>query len=186
MSHFGTYRLRPMKEKDLEKVLGWRNSERIRSNMFSSHIITLDEHRAWFKSLTQKKKDIYMIFERENLPLGVVYFTNINFINNTCNWGFYLGEENLPKGTGLIMGYLGINYAFEDLKMNLLSGEVLSFNIPSINYHKKLGFVKKNSSKSKILREGRYYEVTCFDISKNRWEFEKRKLKYFLTVGDKL
>lgn len=41
----GDYALRSIKESDLEQLLVWRNSDRIRTKMLNQHIITMDEHR---------------------------------------------------------------------------------------------------------------------------------------------
>jgi len=40
--------LRPIEEGDLATVLEWRNSERIRANMYTDHLISREEHRAGF------------------------------------------------------------------------------------------------------------------------------------------
>lgn len=180
MSKFEAYGLRLMEEKDLRKVLKWRNSERIRSNMFTSHIITMGEHRNWFQNLTKQKKDIYMIFERENSPLGVVHFTQMDNVNYSCSWGFYLGEENLPRGTGLVMGYLGVNYAFHELKINKLCGKVLSYNKPSLNFHKKLGFIEEGRFQKHVLKNGKYHDVIFFGIFKDKWDVKKTEIEQLI------
>ena len=48
-------RLRAMTESDLPRVLSWRNAEDVRKNMYTSHIITEPEHRAWWASSSQTR-----------------------------------------------------------------------------------------------------------------------------------
>ena len=50
--------LRMLEYRDLDLVLQWRNTDRIRKNMFSDHIISVDEHYQWFSSLDKKKTGI--------------------------------------------------------------------------------------------------------------------------------
>ena len=94
------YQLRPLQESDLEMVLSWRNSERVRANMYTDHIISLEEHQTWFKKIKDEPTVDYLICEFQNHPIGLVNFTNIDKNNNKCYWGFYLGETTTPLGGG--------------------------------------------------------------------------------------
>lgn len=163
------YRLRPMEEADLEKVLEWRNSKRIRINMFTDHIITMDEHQAWFNRVKQSQSAIHKIFQFQGCPVGMVSFTNIDRHNNRCYWGFYLGEEALPRRTGLVMGFLGVKYAFEELGIRKLCGEVFAFNTSSIGFHKKLGFSEEGRFAQHILKNGNYEDIIAFALFKEDW-----------------
>lgn len=167
---YNNYRLRRIEERDLEKVLKWRNSERIRSNMYNDHIITIDEHIAWYKRVEQESNNSYMIFELCEHPVGVVNFTNLDKVNRKCLWGFYLGEENVPCGTGMIMGHLGLTYAFSNLKVRKVCGEVFAFNLSSINFHKRLGFVEEGRLVKHVLKNGRYEDIILFALFEEDWE----------------
>lgn len=156
------YLLRIIEEKDLAKVLEWRNSDRIRKNMFTDRIIKLEEHKGWFARINNDIENIYLIFEKNDEPLGLIYFTDIDYKEGKCNLGFYLGEENTPRGTGNKMGKLGLEYAFRVLKIKKIYGEVLAFNERSIKYFLKLGFSLERIFKNKSLKDGVYYDVLLF------------------------
>jgi len=168
--------LRPIALNDLEKVLQWRNSERIRRNMFTDHEITLDEHKAWFAGLKQNNNSIYLVFEVINKPVGLVYFTDIDNTNGKSNWGFYLGEENLPDGSGTAMGILGLEYAFIQLKIRKLCSEVLEFNDASIRFHGKFGFVKEGRLIQHVLKNGTYQDVILFALFQSYWLINRHNL----------
>ena len=161
--------LRPIEWDDLEKILEWRNSERIRSNMYSDHIISLEDHRAWFENLKLHSTSIYLSFEVQNQLAGLVYFTDIDTKNSKSNWGFYLGEENLPKGSGTAMGVLGLEYAFIQLKIRKLCGEAFSFNNASSRFHKKLGFVEEGRFIKHVLKRGIFEDVVSFALFREDW-----------------
>lgn len=171
------YMIREIEEKDLEIVLKWRNSERIRCNMYSDHLITMDEHIRWFLRLQQKRDAIYSIFEYKHCPVGVVYLTDLDSKNNKCSWGFYLGEEQLPSGIGSIMGLLGLELAFEKLEFHKVCGEVFAFNLSSINFHKKLGFSQEGYFKQHVLKNSNYEDLVCFGLLRKDWLANKIKLE---------
>ena len=170
------YNLRFIALNDLEKVLQWRNSERIRSNMFTDHEITLDEHKAWFNGLKYRTNSIYLVFEVVNKPIGLVYFTDIDNINGKSNWGFYLGEENHPDGSGTAMGILGLEYAFTQLNIRKLCSEVFGFNDASIRFHGKFGFAKEGKLIQHVLKNGTYQDVILFSLFQEDWIINRQKL----------
>lgn len=160
------YRLRDVKEEDLDLILTWRNSERIRRNMYSDHIITKEEHVRWFHALKENTRSVYLVFEINDRPCGMVYFLDIDYKSKKCFWGFYLSEENFPKGTGYIMGSLGVEFAFKNLGMRKICGEVFSFNYKSINFHKKLGFIQEGYFKKHVFKNGNYEDVVFLSLFK--------------------
>lgn len=161
--------LRPLKAEDLELVLQWRNSDRVRINMFSTHVISAEEHRDWYLNLDYNTSR-YLIFEYQQRPVGLVNFTNIDQYNNRCNWGFYLGETDVPQGTGLLMGCLSMEYVFPVLNIRKLCSQVLGNNEKSIKYHHKLGFKEEGRLLKHVLHNGIYEDVIIFAMFKNDWE----------------
>jgi UDP-4-amino-4,6-dideoxy-N-acetyl-beta-L-altrosamine N-acetyltransferase len=170
------YHLRRMEEKDLEMVLKWRNSDHVRANSLNNQIITLDEHRSWFEKVKHSSDAICMIFECNRKILGVVNLTNIDKKNNKCKWGFYLGEEDLPKGTGTVMGYLGLEFAFDEIGFRKITGEVLAFNTRSIQFHEKLGFVEEARLIRHILINNNYEDIVIFSLFDQDWQDNKPRL----------
>ena len=55
--------MREMVDGDLSLVLEWRNAPDVRKNMYTSHEITLDEHRVWFESVKNDGRKKYFVFE---------------------------------------------------------------------------------------------------------------------------
>ena len=139
--------LRSIEEKDLNQVLKWRNSLRIREHMFTDHVISLEEHSSWFKSLEMSRDKSFQIFEYKGKPMGVVQF---RIQNESAYWGFYIGEAGAPKGAGLAMGYLALESIFHKSGVTFIFGEALQGNVPSQNFHKKLGFAEENGVKETV------------------------------------
>ncbi|MBE9250762.1 UDP-4-amino-4,6-dideoxy-N-acetyl-beta-L-altrosamine N-acetyltransferase [Dolichospermum sp. LEGE 00240] len=163
------YQLRPLQESDLEMVLSWRNSERVRANMYTDHIISLEEHQTWFKKIKDAPTVDYLICEFQNHPIGLVYFTNIDKNNNKCYWGFYLGETATPLGGGGALGFISMEYIFELVDFRKVCSEVLSFNNKSLKLHKKFSFQEEGCFKKHIYKNLEYQDVICLSLFQEDW-----------------
>ena len=172
------WKLRPMEEKDLLLVLSWRNKPSIRSAMYTEHEISLEEHKLWFCKTQQKGYGgKHFIFCLDEHPLGVVNFTAISREHKRLNWGFYLGEEEAPRGSSSVMGFLALREAFENMQMHKVVGEVLENNEKSLRYHQRLGFLQEGCLKEHIFKEKEgYLDVVCFGYLSKQWEKIKQIL----------
>ena len=171
------FRLRPLTAGDLEQVLTWRNSERIRSAMFSDHLISVDEHHTWFERLKSAQDAVSLIFEYDGQPLGVVNITQIDKTTGDCTWGFYLGEPDALPGSGTLLGTLGLEYVFSTLGLNTVIGEAFAFNSASIAFHTKLGFSRKKTRDRHVLKDGKAEDVFAFSLSRDNWQRKKPELE---------
>lgn len=175
------YHLRALIESDRDVIFNWRNLESIRMNMYHDQLIPYEDHCAWFRNVLVKNSEYYRLFVYENKPLGLVSFKDINTQSQTCIWGFYIGENTAPKGSGTIMGRLAIDYAFQILSKKKIVGEVLSFNQRSVNYHLKLGFKQIELNKNKLWRNGRPIDIFQFELDSEQWERQKAKANLILS-----
>lgn len=171
MSEAGT-RLRKLQKGDLERVLIWRNSDRIRSQMYSDEIISLKNHLAWFERADQDPTKTNYLFELNGKPAGVISVTGIDLHHRKCYWGFYLGEENLPKGTGFAMGRLALDEIFSVLQMEKVYGEVFDFNEASIAFHRKLGFRQEGLLREHAFKNNARRNVILFGLLKREYEIK--------------
>ncbi|MDD2367120.1 MAG: UDP-4-amino-4,6-dideoxy-N-acetyl-beta-L-altrosamine N-acetyltransferase [Desulfuromonadaceae bacterium] len=177
--------LRHIEREDLEKILRWRNSERIRKNMYTDHVISADEHMAWFERSKVQNSNLHLIFEVKEKPAGLLYFTDIDMNNSKSYWGFYIGETDLPHGSGKALGVLGLAYAFKQLNIRKLCGEAFAFNDASIRFHKKLGFAEEGRLIKHILRRGTYEDVVLFATFHEDWIKIQQKLYEAAFVSEK-
>jgi UDP-4-amino-4,6-dideoxy-N-acetyl-beta-L-altrosamine N-acetyltransferase len=167
---FSKASLQPIQDKHFNLLFNWRNQARIRNFMFSSEKITLDQHQEWFKLIKNNKRKIVKVFYYDGVPQGIVSFTDIDLYNKRCNWGIYLGNEDAPKGIGVVMGFLALDFIFEQTGIRKVCAEILDFNKRSISYHQKLGFYFEGSLKQHVVREDNYYDVILMVLFKDKWK----------------
>ncbi len=176
------YKLIDVTDKHKDFIYRWRNSNHIRKYMFTDRLITREEHDLWFDRVKKNNAQINGIINRpiakilhyQEQPIGFINFTDIDQENNKCSWGFYIGEENAPKGSGQIMGFLSLNHIFEEFKLRKLCAEVLGFNERSIRYHRKLGFIEEGRLKEHVFKHDRYVDVILMALFHDQWA--KRKV----------
>ncbi len=160
-----------------------RNSDAVRSKMYSQDIITLENHKKWVASLTERNDCLYFLVYADNKAVGVVDFTSIE--NNACEWGYYLSPDMQNSGYGVLLEYYVLKYAFEIIGVETLFCAVLDSNKNVYETHVKCyGFLpNKNYSSSQENGEG----VSCFNglsLTKENWQkwnnpIIERSLKFF-------
>ena len=66
----GVVLLRPIAEADLETTLAWRNRDDARIWFKTSDVLSLDQHRGWFRAYLAKSDDLHFIVERDGKLVG--------------------------------------------------------------------------------------------------------------------
>jgi hypothetical protein len=67
-------------------------------------------------------------------PAGLVcFYRDCDRYNKRCSWGFYLGEFDVPSGTGLLMGYLSMEYVFKVLRSGNCAARYLAIMKRALN-----------------------------------------------------
>ena len=176
--------LRLMEEADLPTVLEWRNSPRVRDHMFTRHVISMEEHRAWFESLSEDvSKQWYVHLDAHDRMDGVVGFSSIDLEGRSASWGFYTGNDAAP-GTGLALGIDALNEAFGPLHLETLFASVLGDNDRSHNFHRRLGFTEYDCQKDGHTDGDETMDIHLYSIDRETWQERVQDLSG-VTTGER-
>ncbi|GAB1510920.1 GNAT family N-acetyltransferase [Actinophytocola sp. KF-1] len=141
--------LRPATEADLDVMREWRNQEPNRLASINSHEISAAEHRAWWTRTSADPTRRVLVFEREDGPAGVVSFFDLDLDapRRSGAWGFYLDAERLEAREELVPAWMSVmreatRYAFDELRLDDLHGEVLADNVAVRNMNRLFRFVE--------------------------------------------
>jgi UDP-4-amino-4,6-dideoxy-N-acetyl-beta-L-altrosamine N-acetyltransferase len=159
--------IRPMQTQDLEMVLAWRNHPAIRQHMLTQHLISLDEHRQWFERANNNAQRKIMLVEHDHIPYGLVHFTGVS-PHASVDWGFYVAPD-APKGSGTLLGQSALVFAFKELQVHKLCGQVMEDNAASIRFHERLGFTLEGRLREQILVQSRRHNLLCFGLLRREW-----------------
>lgn len=163
--------LRPMTESDLAQVLQWRNHLEVRRYMYTTHIISLEEHRKWFINASSNPDTDLLIYEQNGKAKGLVNITRTRS-SEVADWGFYLAPKAV-KGSGSELGKLALEYAFAKHGLHKLCGQALGFNERSIAFHKKLGFIEEGRLREQHFDGDEFHDVLCFGLLNREWQAGK-------------
>lgn len=167
----------PIEESHLETIRKWRNSEEVNKYMYNENYITAEQQRNWYESIVATKDEKHWIVQSDDKYVGVVNIKKIDRINGNAEWAFYLGDiESRGKGAGVLIEYMLLDYAFNELKLNKLNCAVLSFNDKVIELHKKFGFVEEGILRKQIKKNAEYVDVVLLGMTRDEWEHQKQKL----------
>ena len=125
--------LRPARDANRDVVLRWRNHPDVRAVSLTQHEITPQEHTAWWERTLVDPSSRVLIYERRDVPSGVVTFFDLDETTATGWWGYYLDAVGLGASGQLLMAWIeiqreAIRYAFDELGLTTLQGEVFASN----------------------------------------------------------
>jgi UDP-4-amino-4,6-dideoxy-N-acetyl-beta-L-altrosamine N-acetyltransferase len=167
-----------VKFQDIELIRNWRNSKEVSQYMYTDGEISKEDQVNWYTKITNSNNSKYWIIKYDNIKIGLVNITNIDFSEGSCNWAFYIGEtEYRESGAAVQTEFNIIEKAFVELNLNAINCEVISTNIHVLNLHRRFGFKIISNKQSYIIRNGFSVEIVKLVLYKNDWELIRSKIK---------
>ena len=118
---------------DTEMLFLWRNSDEIRSMLFSQDVIAFETHKHWLRcGLDSSTKYLFIYEEAE--PCGFAQLDRVSADRKTFEWGFYKAPS-APQGVGERMLRELLHHVFQSIGAQEVIGKVLTFNTVSMNLH---------------------------------------------------
>jgi UDP-4-amino-4,6-dideoxy-N-acetyl-beta-L-altrosamine N-acetyltransferase len=168
---------------DLDLVFAWRNRESVRAAMFSDQLISREEHAAWFAGLAGVEPVPVHIFMQQDRPAGVATVSRVHQPSRRCSWGFYLGAEGLPAGSGKRLGFTALEYLVEELGMRKICAAVLASNRASLGLHRFLGFREEGHLVAHHRRGEAFEDVVLLAIFDAEWRSRRGVVAPALFTG---
>lgn len=165
--------LRPAVDSDMEMMLRWRNQPANREVSINNHEISPEEHEHWWSRAQVDPTRRVLVFEYGGRSLGIVNFFDLDLISETGHrtgaWGFFLDNETLTAEGTTLTAWMQVmkdatNYAFDDLGLDLLTGEVLDGNEAVRVMNRRFGFTEGEAAERET--DGR--RITVFPIQLRR------------------
>jgi RimJ/RimL family protein N-acetyltransferase len=168
--------LRTATDGDVDIIRVLRNQEPNREVSINAHEISVDEHAGWWKKASVDPTRRVLIYERDGVTAGVVNFFDLDFDARTGAWGFFLDAEGLAERGETLPAWIEVmkdatGYAFDELGLDELHGEVLEHNAVVRQMNRRFRFVEGEPQTRSA--EGR--EITVFPISLHKDNRRKPK-----------
>lgn len=156
-----------LEEQDQFRLLDIRNQPLIRESSYTTHVIGADEHLRWLKNIKEdSNRHFYAVYRENSLMGGVGLHKNGP---ETGEWSFYISQDAHGMGMGLGLAVHALDLFFDKLGLEQVTGEALTANTASVNFHEKVGFRKTGAIVREILPSKQNVEVSCFSLQKSTW-----------------
>lgn len=166
--------LRKMEVSDTDKIVEWRNKDRVRRNFVYQEPFTTEGHLNWIETKVETSLVVqFIICEKgSGRAVGSVYFRDIDRLKGRAEYGIFIGEDDaVGKGYGTLAAKLALSYAFEELKLNYIFLRVFEDNTAARRSYEKAGFRLIDGKKEDIVISGVVRRMTFMDISANESTF---------------
>lgn len=180
--------LRPMEYGDTDRIIEWRNSERVRSRFIYREPFTVEGHCRWIETMIHTGKAVqFMICEKEGeRPVGSVYFRDIDREKKEAEYGIFLGEDDaLGKGYGTEAAGLAVEYAFFRMGLKRLVLRVFTDNEAAVRSYRRVGFVEERILRNMECSDGERKDMLFMSLHSSKYRqcangMEKKKLISFV------
>ncbi len=156
------------REEHAKLIYSWRIKPHITKFALTDMEEDFEKHKKWLKKIINDESCKYWIISFEGKNIGAVNLSEIDFLNMRCTAGCYIGEKEFI-GLGALFLPPVYDYAFKNLKLNKLYGEVLEGNNLMLGIHKYCGWRNVGIYKNHINKNGRYYDVHLIELFRKDW-----------------
>ena len=158
--------LRDATADDLERIRRWRNHPDVRAVSFTTHEIGAYEHLSWWLAASADPSRRILVYERIGVPSGVVTLADLRS-GEDATWGFYLDIAGLEERGELLPAWLEIerevvSFAFDELRLRRIYGEMLASNTAVRQLHRRYGFTETGTYTREV--SGKPVEVVTIEL----------------------
>ena len=180
--------LRAIEEQDIPILHKWSNQPYVQDIMGDIHFpSSLDYHKEWFNKLKGDKNNQRFAIEAPGeglLPpfiIGLTTIINIDWRNRHAWHGVMLGDAEIRgKGYGMENLMTTMRYAFEELGMVRLDGQIMEYNeIPYKLYVGKCGWKEEGRKKNYWYRRGKFWDSIILGITREEYNEVVKRTNYW-------
>lgn len=144
--------IRPITMEDTERIIAWRNKDRVRRNFIYKELFTKESHEQWMHTKVASGEVEQFIIEEASSgkPIGSVYFRDIDEVNRQAEYGIFIGEDDaVGKGYGTLVARWAVDYAAIVMKLHKLILRVYADNEAAVKSYQRAGFSQEKYIKEK-------------------------------------
>jgi UDP-4-amino-4,6-dideoxy-N-acetyl-beta-L-altrosamine N-acetyltransferase len=146
---------------EFEMILASRNSDAVRSTIYSREAISRAAQTEFIKSLESSSTSAYWLVSEGEEYLGVFSLTGVDRFYSECEVGYYKFSASERKGVGKLLLDAAAEVAFNRLNLSFVTAETFGDNMASVKSLERSGFLlegeieKITAGKKKTVRKYR-------------------------------
>ena len=165
--------LRSLEPDDYKVSVNWRNDDTITSLLGGSkYFVSSEIEKQWVQNTINQNKDIKLAIctVDNNLYIGNVYLTDIDYINRKAKSHILIGNQQFWNGGyGTEAMRLLLDYAFNHKNLRRIEALILDDNIGSQKMHEKLGYKKEGLLRESVYKNGEYKNQIYYSLLKSEY-----------------
>lgn len=166
--------LRALEPDDYKTSVRWRNDDII-TNLLGGgkYFVSNEIEKQWVQNTINQNTDIKLAVctVEENLYIGNVYLTNIDYISRKAHSHILIGNHDFwGDGYGTEAMRLLLDYAFNYKNLRRIEALVLDDNIASQKMHEKLGYKKEGVLRESVYKNGTYKNQIYYALLKSEYQ----------------
>lgn len=173
--------LRPVEEEHLPLLLEWTNDPEISRLVGGwSFPISRKAQSDWYTRSLNNATTQRWIVEVDGEPIGLTGLWEIDWHNRTALTALKLGSSSVRgKGYGTDAIFTVMEYAFHQVGLNKLWGEILMYNLASYRaYIKNCGWTVEGINREHVFRDGIFHDQLRVSILRREYEKLARASDY--------
>jgi len=180
MLHNKGYRIRLAGDEDIDFITDLRLSQRVQSSVGVFLFTNTANQKEWLQRVSKSSNEKFMIFElfedisKSYKKIGMVRFSNIDFVNRSVCVGGDIAEIFEGKGHGKAMYETIFKVGFDVWGMNRMWLSVLENNERAIALYKKMGFIDEGVQREAIYKDDKYLNYINMSVLRNEYNLTKR------------
>ena len=159
--------LRPIQMEDTSLIVRWRNNKNVQHNFVFQEVFTDEMHENWMRTRIASGDVVQYIIvaKEENLPIGSIYFRDIDAKNHSAEYGIFIGEDSARgKGYGSEAAKLFVDFGLSELNLHRIMLRVFADNSQAIQSYRNAGFVKEGVARDMVYQNGTYRDMVFMSI----------------------
>ncbi|MGZ4820004.1 MAG: GNAT family N-acetyltransferase [Limisphaerales bacterium] len=156
---------------DVEKLHKWSNDPDIWRMLGGWHFpFSSRSTEEWVRTRKDNNltDQVFCIDTPEEGLIGTANLVNIDWKNKTAFHGMMIGEANLRgRGYALDTVFAIMRYAFLDLGLNRLDGDMIAYNHRSIKFYlEKCGWKQEGIRRDWYYRDGQFHDKVVVGVTR--------------------
>lgn len=155
-----------------ETALGWMNNQKVTEFLMRVYPMTLRQEIEWMDNQGKDQKDVALAIHKieDDTYIGNIGLHQIDLIDRNAVTGTVIGDkESQGKGFGTDAKMLLLDFAFNELGLEVILSKVIAFNDRSLAYGKKCGYEEVGRLPKWIYRHGERHDEILLTVTRERW-----------------
>ena len=162
---------------DKASLREWRNNPEVTRWGYSNHVISEEEHNAWFDAMLADASKVYWKIVADGMAVGSVFLTGVSSQGSSCEWGMYLADVNARgKGVAQAACALSFRYAFNELAVDVVKCEAVAQNENAIGLYESVGYVRTGLQADAVKRGSEMLSVVTLELTRDSWNVREPQI----------